>query len=286
MGLTCRGRKYAGNQFQNWALQKKIIDEVTTAYFPESIDNAYSLNWKLLNMVRMMLQKFSATHQELWTEAVNTAYYIRNRLFTKSFSETKTAFEIIYGTKPNLRNFRIFGCRAFVHMPPQKLDEKFNVRSMEGVLVRYFKGSAYRILLSDNKTVVQSKDVRFDESIVPMDKKEKVAVLKFDMSDKNGIFEDTSRFLLLSMLLVQHETEVHTPSYQSMGAEGQTLPADSETDNNLLEILTYYPYICQSTRATAGEPPQRFGCECILIKKKNLDNRSEISSTFGEAMTR
>jgi len=59
-------------------------------------------------------------------EAANTAIYLKNRIPTKSL-ESKTPFEALYGYYPVVKHLRIFGSKAFSHIPKEdrrKLDSK------------------------------------------------------------------------------------------------------------------------------------------------------------------
>ena len=59
-----------------------------------------------------------------WAEAINTATYLKNRSPTKIL-DSKTPFEVLYGYKPDIGHLRIFGSKAFAHIPKderRKLD--------------------------------------------------------------------------------------------------------------------------------------------------------------------
>eukprot|EP00253_Pinus_taeda_P035283 PITA_35283 len=62
----------------------------------------------------------------LWAEAINTAVYLKNRSPTKCLG-FKTPFEALFGLKPTVDHLRIFGSKAFAHVPKpdrKKLDPK------------------------------------------------------------------------------------------------------------------------------------------------------------------
>ena len=50
-------------------------------------------------------------HVQFWGHAVNTACYIHNRTSSGSNPNNKTPYEMIHGKKPNVKHFRVFGCR-------------------------------------------------------------------------------------------------------------------------------------------------------------------------------
>lgn len=62
----------------------------------------------------------------LWAEAVSTTVYLLNRRPTK-YLERKTPYEAFIGTKPIVSHLKIFGSKAFCHIPKEdrrKLDAK------------------------------------------------------------------------------------------------------------------------------------------------------------------
>ena len=59
-------------------------------------------------------------------EAITIAVYLKNRSPTRCLDNI-TPFEALYGSKPAVHNLKIFGCKAFAHIPKEnrnKLDAK------------------------------------------------------------------------------------------------------------------------------------------------------------------
>jgi hypothetical protein len=76
---------------------------------------------------------------EFWGEAMNTTVYIKNRCPTKAL-DSKTPQEAWSGRKLDVSHLRVFGCKAFAHVPDEKrtkLESKF----MPCVFLRYYKGT-------------------------------------------------------------------------------------------------------------------------------------------------
>ena len=97
-----------------------------------------------------------------WAEAVNTAAYLKNRSPTKAL-QGKTPFEAWYRKKPNVEHLKVFGCKAYAHIPKDER-HKFDSKARKCVLLGYddfTKG--YRLYDNENKKIVYSRDVRFDE---------------------------------------------------------------------------------------------------------------------------
>ncbi|KAG5872153.1 hypothetical protein JTB14_004891 [Gonioctena quinquepunctata] len=79
-----------------------------------------------------------------WGEAVVTAYYLQNRLLSKSIN--KTSFELWNGEEPKLDHLKSFGSIAFAYVPAEKRT-KWAPHAKEGVFVGYNEHSTeYRIL--------------------------------------------------------------------------------------------------------------------------------------------
>ena len=60
-----------------------------------------------MEMTKCML-KFKKISKGFWGEAITTTTYIVNRCLTKALVD-KTPFEALYGYKPKVRHFTIFG---------------------------------------------------------------------------------------------------------------------------------------------------------------------------------
>ncbi len=76
---------------------------------------------------------------------MNTTVYIKNRCPTKAL-DSKTPQEAWSGRKPDVSHLRIFGCKAFAHVPDKKRT-KLESKSMPCVFLGYYEGTkAYRLM--------------------------------------------------------------------------------------------------------------------------------------------
>ncbi|WVZ76888.1 hypothetical protein U9M48_024810 [Paspalum notatum var. saurae] len=66
-----------------------------------------------VSYARTMLDEHR-TPRHFWAEEVNTACYIANRIFLRSFLG-KTSYELRFGRQPSVRHLRAFGCRCHLH---------------------------------------------------------------------------------------------------------------------------------------------------------------------------
>lgn len=53
-------------------------------------------------------------------EAVLTVGYLWNLTSTRILPDSKTPFEMLHGYKPDLSHLRVFGCRCFSRIPPER----------------------------------------------------------------------------------------------------------------------------------------------------------------------
>jgi hypothetical protein len=71
-----------------------------------------------------------------WSYAVLHCGHILNLLPSRSIREKTTPLELFTGNKPSLAHLRIFGCKAYTHIPKEKRD-KFAATSMECIYIGY-----------------------------------------------------------------------------------------------------------------------------------------------------
>jgi hypothetical protein len=76
----------------------------------------------------------------------------------------KTPYEILTGNKPNLKSFRVSGCKCFILKKGVHLS-KFEPRAQEGIFVGNATNSCgYRVLNTSNGLIEETCNVEFDEN--------------------------------------------------------------------------------------------------------------------------
>lgn len=83
--------------------------------------------WSLQEMARTMLLEYN-TPKTFWVEAINTACYVQNRVFTHPMF-IKTPFELWFKKIPKINYFKVFGSPCFILNTKDnlgKFDVKFN----------------------------------------------------------------------------------------------------------------------------------------------------------------
>ena len=76
-----------------------------------------------------------------------------------------TPVEIWSNTKPSVKNFKVFGCNAYIHIQKEDRDNKLAPKATPGIFLGYDSEKiGYRVYSLTQKKVVVSRDVQFSES--------------------------------------------------------------------------------------------------------------------------
>ena len=96
-------------------------------------------------------------------EAVSTMVYALNRVQIKKGTNA-TPFELWYGHSPNVKHFKLFGCKLYILK--ELSNGKFDTKSDEGIFLGYFnRCKVYKCLNANTNKVVESANVKFDEHV-------------------------------------------------------------------------------------------------------------------------
>lgn len=131
------GGEYICTEFSTCPKRQGIAHETTAPYSPESNGNAETLNCSHLDMAKTVLLWSEKSGKTLWSVAISTACYIRNRLVSKSYAQSGAPYEIIHKRRPNLEHTKLFGSSVYVHEPKHSRDEKLNSCVVKGRLVGF-----------------------------------------------------------------------------------------------------------------------------------------------------
>nr|GEX02236.1 hypothetical protein [Tanacetum cinerariifolium] len=161
-----RVRTDNGTEFKNKTLAK-FFDEVgiTQQFFaartPQQNGVVEKRNRTLVEAARTMLT-FANLPSFLWAEAIATACFIHNRSVIHKHLD-KTPYELINKRKPNIKFFRVFGCRCYL-LNDYEDDGKLKAKGDIRVFVGYSKQSAaFRIYNKRTRKIHESVNVNFDE---------------------------------------------------------------------------------------------------------------------------
>jgi transposase InsO family protein len=98
-------RRDNGSEFKNLQVKEFLEEEgIKHEFFapctPQQNGVVERKNRTLIDMARMMLGEFK-TPEQFWSEAVNTACHVINRLYLHRLLK-KTSYELLTGNKPNI----------------------------------------------------------------------------------------------------------------------------------------------------------------------------------------
>ena len=156
-----------GSEFKNYTVQdfvenEGIVHQFSAPYTPQQNGVAERKNRTLMELARTMLDEYKSPYN-FWAEAVNTACHASNRLFLRKILD-KTPYELLTKNKPNIKYFRVFGCKCFVLNKSTRLS-KFESKTIEGIFVGYGSNSyTYRYYNPLSGRVEESINVEFDEN--------------------------------------------------------------------------------------------------------------------------
>lgn len=155
------GGEYTSQDFESFLTDHGIKHETTVPDTPEQNGVAERANRSLVEMMRCMLHS-SGLGKGFWQLGLQAAVYIKNLTPTRSLGGM-TPWEAWHGTKPDVSHLRVFGSKAYAHVPKdnrRKLDSK----TQECVLVGYSEDSkGYLLWDSAARKVIVRRDVLFDE---------------------------------------------------------------------------------------------------------------------------
>nr|GFA30846.1 hypothetical protein [Tanacetum cinerariifolium] len=191
-------------------------------------------NRTLVEAARTMLT-FANLPSFLWAEAIAIACFTQNRsIIHKRFD--KTPYDLINKRKPNIKFFRVFGCRCYLFNDYEDV-EKLKAKGDIGVFVGYSKESAaFRIYNQQTRKIHESVNVNFDEisemaskqfSLEPdlsklneMGKSSNRSVPKVDEASKNDLedlFQDFyDDYFDSSKIMKSSTTNVETPNIEEV----------------------------------------------------------------------
>ncbi|WVZ89530.1 hypothetical protein U9M48_035916 [Paspalum notatum var. saurae] len=175
-------------------------------------------------MARTMLDEHR-TPRRFWAEAVNTACYIRNRIFLRAFLG-KTSYELRFGRQYSVKHLRPFGCRCFVLKKAGHMD-MFESRCLDRIFLGYSSSSrAFRVWILETRRVEETCEVSFDETMP-------CTTPAFELSgdDEEGtpIFEDEDGAIHVGDAGAPTPAAAPAPSATSSEDEGGPLPTASSS---------------------------------------------------------
>jgi len=120
-----------------------ILEESGITYEPSPPYTQHK-NGVAERMIRTLNTKARSMMQDgnvpirFWPEAIRTACYLHRRSPTSSLSGNRSPYEALFGTVPQIKHLRRFGCKVFKHIPrAQRTEKKFGNRSNICMMLGY-----------------------------------------------------------------------------------------------------------------------------------------------------
>ncbi|KAF8783371.1 Retrovirus-related Pol polyprotein like [Argiope bruennichi] len=156
------GTEYINNEMMKYLELKGIQHQKSIPYTPEQMGVAERNNRTLVERARSMLTD-AHLDKKYWAEAVQTANHCKNVSPTVAVTGM-TPYEKWSGDKPNLEYLRVFGCRAFVHIPKEKRT-KWDAKAREMMFIGYCQDrKGYRLIDPVTNEIINARDVHFLEN--------------------------------------------------------------------------------------------------------------------------
>ncbi|GMF53554.1 unnamed protein product, partial [Phytophthora fragariaefolia] len=117
--LTVKGQEFCNGAMEKWYKKKGIVH---TKVGPNALQlNAVERTHQtLVDMVKTMMHQ-SGLPASFWTSALETAVYVKNRVFCKGAG--CTPYEMMFDSKPDIHHIRAFGSLAYCHTPKLQAEE-------------------------------------------------------------------------------------------------------------------------------------------------------------------
>ena len=154
-----------------WAAEQGICLSNSAPYTPEQVARIERY-WRTMAEGGGAMLRESGLPDEFWSFAMDTMAYVYNRTPRDSNADGVSPMQAYTGEVPHLEGFRVFGCKAFMHVPKQART-KLQPKARAGIFVGYQpKNNTYLVWVPaddgwSNVTkgrLYESRDVTFDET--------------------------------------------------------------------------------------------------------------------------
>lgn len=145
-----------------------IIHHITQPYSSE-MNGSVEIFMKVLVHTASAMLNTANIRLEFWGQAVLCANFITNRCPTKGLKLKMTPYEALYGKRPYIGHFRVWGCRAYAHISDKKR-KKLDPHNKECLLMGYTDtDNMFKLYDITARTIIHCRDVVFFESVLGHD---------------------------------------------------------------------------------------------------------------------
>ncbi|GJZ48917.1 putative ribonuclease H-like domain-containing protein [Tanacetum coccineum] len=153
------GTEFKNKEMNQFCEMKRIKREFSVTRTPQQNGLAERKNRTLIEAAKTMLAD-SKLPTTFWAEAVNTAYYVQNRVLVIK-PHNKTPYELFNGRPPKISFMRPFRCPVTILNTLDHLG-KFDGKADEGFFVGYsINSKAFIVFNNRTKIVEETLDITF-----------------------------------------------------------------------------------------------------------------------------
>ena len=259
--VTDGAKEYLSEAFKDFCCEKGIRRETSAPYTPQENGKIERIWGTTMGMVRCLIKKANMP-KRFWAEALDTAFYVKARCIHSAVK--KTPYEAMFGSKPDMENIRIFGCKVYVHEESIKR-KKLDSKAKPGVFCGYgLNSKTYHVYVTRPDGHMQSlwsRNVVFDEKTFYYDS----AVNHNDEEDNNMIFkEHTEETDEMDEEIHIESTDVYEDNNEEAehvitGGDDTNLLGDNitATNNTIQQNITDNLHTIQSTNSGRSTSERR-----------------------------
>ena len=197
--------------FEHYCVENKIKMEKSCPYRAYKNGLVERCNRAISNLARTIMQH-SGLPAEFWGHAVSTAAYTINRLSHRRLPGRITPYEAMFGTRPNVKNLRVFGCHAEILIEKQYRRKDFSQQvSDSAIFIGYCRQSTgYMFYIPSKHMVVSRRDATFNQAYLPARVGETTLIRTKTMIDgagESGTIENDTKNSSNDTKTVQNDTK-------------------------------------------------------------------------------
>ncbi|KAL0745175.1 hypothetical protein Bca101_100791 [Brassica carinata] len=156
------GGEYTSHAFKSHLAKHGIVHQTSCPYTPQQNGVAERKNRHLMEVARSMMFHANVP-KRFWSDAVQTACYLINRVPTKILKNL-SPFEVLNKSKPVIDHLRVFGCVCYVMVPGEQRN-KLEAKSTKAMFIGYsITQKGYKCYDPEARRVMVSREVKFVET--------------------------------------------------------------------------------------------------------------------------
>ena len=157
------GRELDNKLMEDYCKDHGITIKRIIPYSSASNGMAERANRTVIEGTRTMLED-AGFPKNLWAEVASTFCYVDNMVPSERFPDDAPA-ELWMGKRQDVSHLRPVGCDVWAKLPERHRDGKLARQAVRGKMLGYVGRRGYRIWVPETRTVLESRDVRFEEGV-------------------------------------------------------------------------------------------------------------------------